>query len=159
VPYGSDFDAINVSALALDPTTSTLYRALRVEGVSGASSLIRIETASGGATFIDSVAPANDIVSGMSFDPDTNLLYGIVSPGCTICPETLNIISTGIGSSGIVAPLSPQLPGAGFSFNPDTDQAYANYGNVIFSLNIATGVATAVGTVPVNGLISIQFIK
>lgn len=104
----------------------------------------------------------NPSVFGMDFTPDGGTLYGVTGSTAASNPSTLGTINQSTGAFTAIAALGgvPATQSAsGLTIHPVTGEAYlSTFGDAasrLYSLNLATGAATLIGSMSANIFIDI----
>jgi hypothetical protein len=161
------FGLINMKTIVFDNLTGTLYGS---QGAGPSSSFYRIDTSTGFATLIGPIGVFGDnSVSGLSFNPQSNVLYGIT--GGPYPNSYLITINPSTGAGTLVAAVSPPPIGhafRGISFDPDTGILYGmdsggqangtGPSKGLYTIDVATGTPTLRGLPPINTPTGIVFV-
>lgn len=133
-PLGVDFASCG---LAYDSVNDILY-ASRTFG-----QLYSINTVTGAATLIGG---SGDSLVGLTFDPNSQTLYGVVAGGAT---DRLHTVNPANGAQTPVGDLTidPALVGLAYDFAEDVLFMVDPTSDNLYSINVSTGEATEVGPV------------
>ena len=121
---------------------------------SGASFLYEISPSTGQAALIGAVSIPG--VCGLSFNPTTNVLYGIVNAHYA-SPQIVTInTATGVGTT---AAFTQPWYLNDLSFNPQTHDLYAvdNSPNTLYKIDMVTGKATTIGLTGLGNELGLAF--
>lgn len=140
----------NLDAIAFR-STGTLYG-----GTSGAGSLYTIDPASGAVTLVHALVGVSDPsltygVTGLAFQPGTDVLYGSTSPDSPNSGNSLVTINVATGQVTVIGPTGTGRPYTDIAFAPNGTL----YGWLIGSgattisaatINLSTGAGTSLGS-------------
>jgi hypothetical protein len=134
------------NALAIDPTTSTLWAILRLSGQAGRQ-LVTVDATTGVVT---SIGNTGDAFAGLAFD-SAGTLFGVTGDGAST-PETLFTLSKTTAAPTLFLTLGNGTDGEAIAFNPADGQLYhlSGLGTAIFEkINLTT---KAITPIPLSGV-------
>ena len=98
------------------------------------------------------VAVTNNRVFALDYDETGTVIYAIPGTTATANPNTLGTIDPATGIFTAIAPLTGAPNANGLTIDPTTGDAYIADATTLYSLDLATAVATSIGTIDAAAL-------